>query len=222
MPSFIFSHQAPALALKIKNPKRFDGTALCFGSFMPDLELLFEYIRPYIDIPYHSHWGHSLIGLLCWTLPWTLLFTYIFNKYFGPKCGEVVKGLGRSGDLYRYFGIEEWILFKKKKFNTRWLIVASYSAILGGLTHLILDLPSHEWSFVFWPWFNWHILEAWTFSITDFGTINIGSFSYSLDLTMVNLIWWLETLVTLIICLYLMRYIKKKKLLELWYGNIIK
>jgi len=29
MPSGVISHQAPGLALKIKYPSRFDGTALC-------------------------------------------------------------------------------------------------------------------------------------------------------------------------------------------------
>ena len=42
MPSSILSHQAPGLALKTRFPKKFDGIALCLGTFIPDLNFIFS------------------------------------------------------------------------------------------------------------------------------------------------------------------------------------
>ncbi|MFW9948041.1 MAG: DUF4184 family protein [Candidatus Odinarchaeota archaeon] len=58
MPSPIISHQAPALFIKIKYPKKIDGTAICIGALVPDIcEIIPLGIRTFT---------HSLLGLFLW------------------------------------------------------------------------------------------------------------------------------------------------------------
>ena len=49
MPSSLFSHQAPGLILKLKYPKKFDGTALCIGTIIPDINVMFN---PFLSFEY--------------------------------------------------------------------------------------------------------------------------------------------------------------------------
>jgi len=117
----------------------------------------------------------------------------------------------------RYFGVDEWVLLKKKKYGRRYFIVASYSALIGGLTHLLLDLPSHEFIELFFPWVIIQNPDFLLYSIIDFGTITVGQVQIDRNLTVFQLIWIIETLITLVITLYLLGYIKKHNLISKWY-----
>ncbi|MHA1731301.1 MAG: DUF4184 family protein [Promethearchaeota archaeon] len=219
MPSALLSHQAPVLPLKMAFPKKFDGTALLLGSMMPDLELLFGAIAGAAHLNWDFHYGHSLVGLVAWTLPWTLLFTVLFSRWVGPWWARVVKSSGRVGALGRYFGVDELYHLSGKQFNARWLFVASYSAVVGGLTHLLLDFPSHGYCFMLYPWYVWRAPESWFYEIADFGTLSLGPFSYSLNLTLFNLVWLLESVGLAALCLVLLRVAKKYDLVERWYST---
>ncbi len=215
MPSSIFSHQAPGLILKIKYPKKFDGTALCISAFVPDINIIFE---PFLPFNFRD-FTHSLLGLAIFTIPLTLIFSVIFCVYVAPFLANLAR---RNSAIYKpmkYFGIEEWDILKKKTFNKRFLVVASYSALIGGLTHLLLDLPAHETIELFFP----AILQApdiLLYSIIDFGTINIGQIQIERNLTIYQLIWIIETLITFVIAIYLLRYIKKHELIRKWYEKM--
>ncbi|MFX0105609.1 MAG: DUF4184 family protein [Candidatus Hodarchaeota archaeon] len=212
MPSGLISHQAPSLAIKIKYPKKFDGTALCLSTFIPDLNVIFD---PFSVFSFRNI-THSLLGLILFTIPLTIIFTIIFCKYIGPFCSNIAKKNGILFKPMKYFGVDEWDNLKKKKYNQRFFLVAIYSAFIGGLTHLLLDLPAHEQIEIFFPL----ILQSpdiLLYSIIDFGPITIGPLQFDRNLTVFQLIWTIETLITLVIALYLLRYIKKCNLISKWY-----
>ena len=212
MPSGVISHQAPGLFLKIKYPKKFDGTALCISTFVPDLNIL---INPFISFNFRNI-THSLLGLLIYTIPLTLILTIIFCKYIGPFISNFAK---KESWIYRplnYFGLDEWDNLRKKKYNRKYFIVAFYSAFIGGLTHLLLDLPAHGNIELFFPLIM-QSPDVLLYSIVDFGPINIGPFQFDRNLTVYQLIWTIETIVFFIIVLYLLRYIKKRNLVSKWY-----
>lgn len=215
MPSGVISHQAPGLALKIKYPRKFDGTALCISTFVPDLNVL---VDPFLPFSFRD-FTHSLLGLLIYTIPLTILLTIIFCRIICPFLANIAK---RDNLIYKplkYFGIDEWDNLQKKKYNKRYFIVAYYSALIGGLTHLVLDLPSHKYVELFFPiiFLNPEFL---LYSIVDFGPITIGSMQIERNLTVYQLIWTIETIIFFILALYLLRYIKKRNLISKWYKEI--
>ncbi|KKM18642.1 hypothetical protein LCGC14_1663590, partial [marine sediment metagenome] len=101
MPSVIFSHQAPGLALKIKFPKKVDGTALCIGTIVPDLTSIIDFLLPF------SLRGvsHSLLGLLYYTIPLSLILMLIFRIKIGPFLARTAKKEGRLSKPLNYLGI---------------------------------------------------------------------------------------------------------------------
>ncbi|MBN1802394.1 MAG: DUF4184 family protein [Candidatus Lokiarchaeota archaeon] len=214
MPSSIFSHQAPCLPLKIKYPNKFDGTALCLASVIPDIFLLVNYILG-VDLRLISH---SLIGQLILTVPFTILATVLFCKYIGPLCARIANGKWFILKPLKYFGVNDWNLLKNKQFNRRFFIVASYSALIGGITHLLLDWPSHAQVEILYPWFVWTNPNFLLVSITDFSTIPKGSVDRFSGLTVYWLLWTIESFVGLFISLYFLRYIKNRELIKKWYG----
>ncbi|MFW9873928.1 MAG: DUF4184 family protein [Candidatus Thorarchaeota archaeon] len=215
MPSSVFSHQAPGLALKIKYPNRFDGTALCISTIVPDINIIFDPILPFNS----RYFTHSLLGLIILTIPLTLLFTFFFCINIGPFFAKIANKKNIFFRPLNYFGVEEWDNLKKKKFNRRFFIVASYSAFIGGLTHLLLDLPAHENIEIFFP-LVFQSPDFFLYSIIDFGTITIGESQIERNLTVYGLIWIIETILTFVITLSLLRYIKKHKLIRIWYSEI--
>ena len=212
MPSGILSHQAPGLILKVKYPNKFDGTALCISTLVPDVNVIFDPVLPFT----FRNITHSLLGLVLFSLPLTLILTMIFCTYIGPFYANLAKRNGIFAKPLKYFGIDQWDNLKKKKYNRRFFIVASYSALIGGLTHLLLDLPAHEINEIFFPLIV-QSPDILLYSIKDFGTINIGHTQIEADLTVYQLIWFIETLITFVIAIYFLRYIKKHNLISKWY-----
>ncbi|MFX1320513.1 MAG: DUF4184 family protein [Promethearchaeota archaeon] len=215
MPSGVLSHQAPGLILKVKYPNKFDGTALCISTIVPDVNIIFD---PFLSFTFRNI-THSLLGLILITLPLTLILTMLFCTYIGPFYANLAKRNGIFAKPLKYFGIDQWDNLKKKKYNRKFFIVASYSALIGGLTHLLLDLPAHENIEIFFP-IIMQSPDILLYSIKDFGTINIGRHQIDADLTVYQLIWFIETLITAVIAVYLLRYIKKHNLISKWYKEI--
>ncbi|MFW9881447.1 MAG: DUF4184 family protein [Candidatus Thorarchaeota archaeon] len=212
MPSGFISHQAPGLLLKIQYPNKFDGTALCISTIVPDISVILD---PFLPFNFRNM-SHSLLGLIILTVPLTLLLTVIFCMSIGPLFANIAKGGSIFSKPLNYFGVDGWGYLSKKKFNKRFFIVASYSAFIGGLTHLLLDLPAHENVEILFP-FVFQNPDFLLYSIKDFGPINIGQTQIERNLTVYGLIWIIETLITLVMALYLLRYIKKNDLIKEWY-----
>ena len=215
MPSGVISHQAPGLFLKIKYPDKFDGTALCLSAFVPDLNII---VNPFLPFSFRSV-THSLLGLFIYTIPLTIILTILFCTYIGPFVANIAKRESRIYKPLKYFGTDEWDNLKKKKYSKRFFIVAAYSALIGGLTHLLLDLPAHGSIELFFP-IVMQSPDFLLYSIVDFGPINIGPFIIERNLTVYQLIWFIEDIIALFISLYLLRYIRKHSLINEWYNEI--
>lgn len=215
MPSSIISHQAPALLIKLKYPKKIDGTAICLSTIVPDFNLFFGAIFSYQV----RSISHSLLGLIIWTLPFTILTTIIFAKYIGPWFARLANKSNPIAKIFNYFGVDTWSYLKNKRFDKRFFIVASYSAIIGGFTHLLLDLPSHESIELFAPFFILKSPDFLLIPITHHGTFTTPFGTIEATLTVYRLIWMLETLILILPTLYFLRYIKKENLMEDWNSN---
>ncbi|MFX1409750.1 MAG: DUF4184 family protein [Promethearchaeota archaeon] len=216
MPSSVLSHQAPGLFLKVKFPKKLDGTALCFGTFVPDLGVI---LRPFFPFNIYG-FSHSLIGQILWTIPLAILATIIFSRFLGPMCANIASKERKLFEPLKYFGIDQWNYLRNKRFDIIFFIIATYSALIGGFTHVLLDLPSHADVYLFYPWTIWQSPPFLLYPIVDFGTISIGSYTIEASIPVYFLLWQLETHIGLLISLYYLRYIKKHNLLRKWYEEI--
>lgn len=213
MPHPIISHQAPTLFIKIKYPKRIDGTAICIGSLVPDLCEIFPLgIRPLT---------HSLLGLFIWTAPLTILLTMLFCRHIGPIISKFAKKDGLISKPLKYFGVDDWHILKKKVFNKQFFIVVFYSALIGGVTHLLFDLPAHKGITLFYPW-TFPVPNFLQTLVIDLGTITIGIWQYEVSYRIYNVIWHIENAILFFISLYLLRNIKKHNLISKWDKNLKK
>ncbi len=213
MPNPVISHQTPGLLLKIKFPKWIDGTAICLGACVVDIngpiDLIFS--TRFINIT------HSFLGLFIITIPLTMLLTILFCSHIGPRISKYAKGEGFISKQLKYFGIDDWYMLNRKKYDKRFFIIAFYSSLLGGLTHLLIDLPSHSYIELFYPWVLIRAPDFFWIPIIDIGVISIGNWQSDCILTMSELIWYIEDIITFVLSLYLLRYIKRYNLIKKWY-----
>ena len=114
------------------------------------------------------------------------------------------------------FDVNEFDKLNKKEFNKKFLFTASYSALIGGLTHILLDLPAHEQNMLFFPLVMPNP-DFLLYTLIDFGPIYIGPIRIDGAVTVFGLIWNIEDIILLITSLYLLRYIKKRNLISKWY-----
>ena len=208
MPSPIISHQAPTFYLKIKFPKWIDGTAICIGALVPDMIFSIEL----------RHVSHSLIGQLFWTVPLTIIFSMIFCRYFASILSNIANKEGFIPKILRYFAIDEWRIVKSKKCDKKFFLVSFYSAFIGGLTHLLLDFPSHPYIELFYPWVILPSFQFLQIPLVDLGVFTIGIWKFDAVITVSIVIWIVEDILLFISSLYLLRTIKKKDLLRSWYA----
>ncbi|MFX1325558.1 MAG: DUF4184 family protein [Promethearchaeota archaeon] len=216
MPSSILSRQAPLFPLKIKFPKKFDGTALFFGALIPDFNFIVDFFYP---VNFYG-FTHSLIGQFFWTIPLTVLATLIFSQFIGPFCAKIASCDSKIFFLLKYFGVDQWYLLKRKKFNRKFWFTSTLSALLGGISHLLLDWPSHAHVYILYPWIVWLNPYFLLHPIFDFGSFSIGPFKFEWYFRVCSLLWVLQTILGFILALYFLRYIKNNDLVSKWYGDM--
>jgi len=171
MPSSILSHQAPALFLKYKYPKKINGIAICLATFVPDMNIFFGFLVNFnLRSLTHSFFTRPL----------------------------------------KYFGVNQWNHLREIKFNKKYFIIGFYSALIGGLTHLLLDLPSHEYIDLFFP-IMLQNPEFLLIRLLDLGVFEFGQYDYQMGLTVYEIIWTLETMILIFPTLYYLRLIKTQK-----------
>ncbi len=215
MPSGLFSHQVPGLVLKVKYPKKFDGTALCISTILPDINVLFNPFLPF-EV---RNFTHSLLGLITLIIPLSIFLTIIFSRNIGPFLAKrAMKNRIRAKPM-KYLGIDKLEPLKNKIIDKRFFVVGFYSALIGGLSHLLLDLPAHKDIELFFP-IILQSPEILLYSIIDFGPISIGGIQIERNLTVFSLIWMIETVAFFIIALSYLRHIKKQDLIKKWYEDI--
>ncbi|MBS7656865.1 MAG: DUF4184 family protein [Candidatus Bathyarchaeia archaeon] len=209
MPSAILSHQAVVIPFKAKWPEKFDGTSLCVGSFVPDLQWFFS---PLIaNLP--SRTFHSL-GDLVYLVPLSLALIVILDRVVFPATAYLAGNnrLGPVSQCLAYFGVDEWSLQKRKKLTPKWLVVATYSIVLGVLTHFLLDLPTHRRITYLLPFFEaempaWFLVEYTTLNLPFFGTWEVTHY---------NQLWLIFTVALGPLTLLELRYIKNHGLMAKW------
>jgi hypothetical protein len=212
MPSSVLSHQAPVLPLKIKWPKKFDGTSLCVGSFAPD----FEWFLSLFNIGVAERTFHS-IGEMVYIFPLSLVLVVLLDKVLLPAASFFARNnrLGLFSKCLSFFGVDEWHVLKTKKMDARWLVKASYSFVVGVLSHFLLDLPSHGQISYLEPFYS---AEMPTWFLHEYARLELPLFGIE-KVTIYNLLWLAFTVVFGVVALYQLRYIKKHKLMAKWYGT---
>ncbi len=206
MPPAIFSHQGFVLPLKMRSPERFDGTALCVGAAIPDIMIL---VTKLLNNEYYHYINHSLLAFI-WLVPLTVIFTILLSRYIMPWISKILPKLGFLEKIGIFFGLDDWYLLKNKKFTTKWLVIAIYSAIIGIASHLMMDLLGHYVNPIYMPFQPFSYLPAWFSESTWvlFGQTRTNSDAVFLIMTIIfgyfSLVW--------------LRIIKKENLLKIWYG----
>jgi hypothetical protein len=212
MPSSVLSHQAPVLQLKIKWSKKFDGTSLCVGSFAPD----FEWFLSLFNISVAERTFHS-VGEMIYIFPVSLVLVLLLDKVLLPLASFFARNnrLGPFSRCLSFFGVDEWHILKTKKMDARWLVKASYSFVVGVLSHFLLDLPSHDQITYLEPFYS-AVMPTWF--LREYARLELPLFGFE-EVTIYNLLWLVFTVVFGIVALYQLRYIKKHKLMAKWYGT---
>lgn len=181
---FTLAH--PAAIVCLKN-KRFNFTALVLGSMAPDF-LYFINFRPY------GHLGHEFLGFLILNLPICFLLAYVFhNVVKAPLISHLPRPLD---SWYGYLRTEKFTLTSFKD-----VLVFSYSALLGMLTHIVWDAFTHKTGF-----FVNHI------GFLQKKMITIGGY----DVYGYKLVQHISTLIGLIIVLIALYLLKDKRKRILW------
>jgi hypothetical protein len=219
MPLAIFSHQGLVLPLKMRSPKRLDGTSLLIGSAISDCMVWvsrFSFITnnlPYTE--YMQFLMHSVIGILI-TLPITVIFAWLFSVFFAPFISTKV-GTSKIG---LYFGLDDWKLLGKrgvgegeKIFNGKWIFKAIYSAFLGIISHYFMDMVGHHLNPFLVPFEDYSVIPGWNSQIAFY--TSSGNPFYN-----AYFVWLAETFIIGLFCFIWLRVIAKNKLLKLWYGKL--
>lgn len=207
------------LPLKTRFPEKFDGTALVFGSVMVDFEYVIIEILKYISIDATIPLGHSFVGIFAWVIPISIFCSFLFSRLIGPTTASIVQKLEKGRGIFSYFGFDQFHYLKLKRYSFRWLWISFYSSLIGAFSHLLLDLPSHEYIPWFHPFLLLETLDFMKIEIANYGNLAIGPITWRLNLTIYNLIWLVESLVFGILCLYYLRTIKREDLIKKWYEN---
>lgn len=192
------------LPLKIWYPQTFDGTALCIGSMIPDLDLLLPGYRSF----------HALESLIL-LIPLTYIVVILFDVVLAPRLASMAqrRHQGMIGDILAYFGLETWEVLASKRFTTRWLIRATYSAGIGIMSHFLLDLPTHDWFSYLRPFVDGPMPPWFLYA---YGVINVPLFG-SFAVTRARILWWMFTIGLGIMTLYCLRYMNTQHLPVKWY-----
>lgn len=127
---FTISHVAVAAPLARRG---LIMSALVVGSMAPD----FQY---YLCLSTNNNWGHSLEGILLFSLPMALLVLWVFHALLKRPLLRLVP-LAHRRRLLPYAGI--FAFWPLKRFL---LILASVG--LGILIHLLLDSFTHDYGFL--------------------------------------------------------------------------
>lgn len=144
---FTAFHAVPVWLLFLYKPKRFDWIALSVGATLPDI---LEPLMITLFLPYY--WDvriitHSLLG----SFTVMLLAAVLISFYVVPPILRYFKKRFRDKRYYTFAGID--ILQERGSFS-----VIIYSALIGILSHVIIDVFYHASNPLLYPSENIAIL----------------------------------------------------------------
>ena len=128
--------------LWMKARDKFHFVCLSFGAAVPDLEVL--WMAPFVSDPGHARGLlHSFYGALTVDVVITLIVAYLFV----PPLGRWLRKKARNGG-------ENWHIFAgkditKAPISPAWAIL---SALIGTVSHVTLDLFTHKFNPIFYPY----------------------------------------------------------------------
>ena len=146
MPVTFLAHQAPVLPIARRWPESTDGIALVVGSMAPDMAYVLNGSR-------FSVWAHAFPAAVLFCVPVTLAVSWLIARVVSPVFWDHLPPAGplRLRD-YRGMSVHRF----------RWA-VAAVSALIGALSHVLLDHFTHEWG-----WFAQHLDWYNTVVLDDF------------------------------------------------------
>jgi hypothetical protein len=128
MPWMIPSHQAPVLPLKLWKPRAFSGLALCLGALAPDLDFILRITDDWAI-------SHTFAAQIYFTVPVVMALHAVLTSLVFPW---LVPLLPLGAPLY----LEELRLVRPAA-GPRACIRVAMSALVGGLSHIVLDGFTH-------------------------------------------------------------------------------
>lgn len=140
MPLIVPSHQAAVLPFKLWRPAAFSGLGLVLGSVAPDLEFILRLDRDWLV-------SHTFAAQIYFTIPLVLVLHALLTRLVLPF---LVPQLPAGAPFYF-----EALAALRPLRAPRDVLVASWSAALGGLTHVMLDGITHGnqsgWALAYLP-----------------------------------------------------------------------
>lgn len=126
MPLTFPAHQAVVLPLKLWRPRWFDGTALVVGAGVPDV----LNVLGFVDTFESHNWSGVAVAV-----PFTVIYATVLRRY-------AVDGLfGSMPD----FGPLKARSYRVLRRGRPTLLVTLWSALIGVLSHVIVDSFTHTW-----------------------------------------------------------------------------
>jgi hypothetical protein len=144
---FTALHCAPVWLLFIARPKRFDWISLSIGATLPDL---LEPLMILVFTEYYWNvrvWTHSILGAV--TI--ILLGAILISLFVIPKILIYLKNSYVDKRFYTFGGLN--ILENRGSIS-----VIIYSALIGALSHVTIDLFYHATNPIFYPFGSTAIL----------------------------------------------------------------
>ena len=171
---------------------------------IPDLDLLLPGNRSF----------HALQSLFI-LLPITYIGVILFNTLLAPHLAAIAQRphQGKIGQMLNYCGVETWNVLASKRFTAQWFARATYSAVIGILSHFLLDLPTHDWCSYLRPFLDGPMPSWFRYS---YGFVNIPFFG-SLAISRARILWWGFTIGLGVATVYCLRYMKKQRMPTKWY-----
>lgn len=137
---FTAFHVVPVWPLYVRWPRRWDLLALSFGAVMPDLEIVTVY--PLTGDPEFARGiMHSLLGVVTVNLLLAAFAARVLGPWLATALDRRFPGKG-----WRNFAGHDVVRDRKS------IPVLVASAIVGGLSHLGIDLLHHTDTPLLWPW----------------------------------------------------------------------
>ena len=159
MPFTYLAHQAPALAIKRRWPRLFDGTALAMGTMAPDWAYALDGSRLAFD-------AHSLLGVVAFCAPVAMVVAVALRSV--------------SPTLFAYAPNSRQVPLQQLRvlaLRRPPLPTTAFSAALGALTHVAWDLFTHNdrWGPQHIGWLRSEALSLAGHSVTWAKVLQYGS-----------------------------------------------
>jgi len=123
------------------NRNRLHFMSLSFGAMVPDLEVL-----PLMLLNSDGERARGLMHSFLGALTFDILVVMLFVFFVVPPVGRWVRR--HSGEKWHIFAGKDVTLAPT---NIGWALV---SALIGTLSHVIIDVFTHEYNPLFWPYYT--------------------------------------------------------------------